>query len=196
MLSFPSNQFGAQEPGSNAEIKAFACNRYKATFPLFAKVDVNGASTAPVYQFLKGQKGGGFWATASSGTSGSFWWTRREMWWSAMHPPRRQTPSRYGTGQRRVGVPLFVPVISFGCCSGCCRRTSRSFSRCWSVMELYPRNCKERPSIHLVSTRCDRSSSVRTVRDMWRKLCDSGQSWVVIRVVVLVCSHVTYTNVD
>lgn len=59
VLAFPSNQFGAQEPGSNAEIKAFACSRYKATFPLFAKVDVNGANTAPVYQFLKGQKGGG-----------------------------------------------------------------------------------------------------------------------------------------
>ena len=59
VLAFPSNQFGSQEPGSNAEIKAFACSRYKATFPLFAKIDVNGADTAPVYQFLKGQKGGG-----------------------------------------------------------------------------------------------------------------------------------------
>ena len=40
ILAFPSNQFGAQEPGSNEQIKEFACSRYKATFPLFDKVSV------------------------------------------------------------------------------------------------------------------------------------------------------------
>ncbi|KAL6216028.1 hypothetical protein ACLB2K_009255 [Fragaria x ananassa] len=58
ILAFPCNQFGGQEPGSNTEIKQFACTRYKAEFPIFDKVDVNGPSTAPVYQFLKSSAGG------------------------------------------------------------------------------------------------------------------------------------------
>ncbi|XP_068312691.1 putative glutathione peroxidase 7, chloroplastic [Pyrus communis] len=58
ILAFPCNQFGGQEPGSNGEIKQFACTRFKAEFPIFDKVDVNGPSTAPVYQFLKSSAGG------------------------------------------------------------------------------------------------------------------------------------------
>ncbi|GAB2303579.1 Glutathione peroxidase 7 [Dionaea muscipula] len=58
ILAFPCNQFGGQEPGSNKEIKEFACTRFKAEFPIFDKVDVNGPNTAPVYQFLKSSAGG------------------------------------------------------------------------------------------------------------------------------------------
>ncbi|CAI9771692.1 unnamed protein product [Fraxinus pennsylvanica] len=58
ILAFPCNQFGGQEPGSNPEIKQFACTRFKAEFPIFDKVDVNGPSTTPVYQFLKSSAGG------------------------------------------------------------------------------------------------------------------------------------------
>ncbi|XP_027329222.1 phospholipid hydroperoxide glutathione peroxidase, chloroplastic-like [Abrus precatorius] len=58
ILAFPCNQFGMQEPGSNQEIKQFACTRYKAEFPIFDKVDVNGPFTTPVYQFLKSSAGG------------------------------------------------------------------------------------------------------------------------------------------
>ncbi|CAN6906208.1 unnamed protein product [Brassica oleracea] len=58
ILAFPCNQFGGQEPGSNPEIKQFACTRFKAEFPIFDKVDVNGPSTAPIYQFLKSNAGG------------------------------------------------------------------------------------------------------------------------------------------
>ncbi|XP_059658264.1 putative glutathione peroxidase 7, chloroplastic isoform X1 [Cornus florida] len=58
ILAFPCNQFGGQEPASNPEIKQFACTRFKAEFPIFDKVDVNGPSTAPVYQFLKSSAGG------------------------------------------------------------------------------------------------------------------------------------------
>lgn len=58
ILAFPCNQFGGQEPGSNADIKNFACTRFKAEFPIFDKVDVNGPNTAPVYQFLKSNAGG------------------------------------------------------------------------------------------------------------------------------------------
>nr|AYQ93004.1 glutathione peroxidase 7 [Rhodiola crenulata] len=58
ILAFPCNQFGFQEPGSNTQIKQFACTRFKAEFPIFDKVDVNGPFTAPVYQFLKSSSGG------------------------------------------------------------------------------------------------------------------------------------------
>jgi len=53
VLAFPCNQFAAQEPKTNAEIKAFATSNFGVTFPLFSKIDVNGANTAPVYAFLK-----------------------------------------------------------------------------------------------------------------------------------------------
>ncbi|KAL5199311.1 hypothetical protein ABZP36_020514 [Zizania latifolia] len=58
ILAFPCNQFGAQEPGSNPQIKQFACTRFKAEFPIFDKVDVNGPKTAPIYKFLKSSAGG------------------------------------------------------------------------------------------------------------------------------------------
>ena len=53
ILAFPCNQFGAQEPGDAEEIKKFCSLTYDVSFPLFAKVDVNGKSTAPVYSYLK-----------------------------------------------------------------------------------------------------------------------------------------------
>lgn len=53
ILAFPCNQFGAQEPGDAEEIKNFCSLNYGVSFPLFAKVDVNGDSAAPLYQFLK-----------------------------------------------------------------------------------------------------------------------------------------------
>ncbi|MCL7045929.1 hypothetical protein MKW94_023282 [Papaver nudicaule] len=58
ILAFPCNQFGGQEPGNNEQIVEFACTRFKAEYPIFDKVDVNGENTAPVYKFLKSSKGG------------------------------------------------------------------------------------------------------------------------------------------
>ena len=55
VLGFPCNQFGSQEPGSEAEIKTFCETRYGVTFPMFAKIDVNGQSRHPLYVFLTGQ---------------------------------------------------------------------------------------------------------------------------------------------
>jgi glutathione peroxidase len=57
ILAFPSNDFGAQEPGTNAQIKKFCEARYRTTFPLFAKVVVKGPDAAPVFKFLTGQPG-------------------------------------------------------------------------------------------------------------------------------------------
>ena len=58
VLGFPCNQFGAQEPGDEAEIKSFCSLKYNVTFPMFAKIDVNGADTAPLYDFLKKEEPG------------------------------------------------------------------------------------------------------------------------------------------
>ncbi|KAL2902498.1 putative phospholipid hydroperoxide glutathione peroxidase [Bienertia sinuspersici] len=60
ILAFPCNQFGNQEPGNNDEILEFACTRFKAEYPIFDKVDVNGDTAAPIYKFLKSSKGGLF----------------------------------------------------------------------------------------------------------------------------------------
>ena len=58
VLGFPCNQFGAQEPGSEEEIESFCEVNYGVTFPLFAKVDVNGKNAAPLYEHLKKSKPG------------------------------------------------------------------------------------------------------------------------------------------
>mmetsp|Transcript_16044 Transcript_16044/g.27659 ORF Transcript_16044/g.27659 Transcript_16044/m.27659 type:complete len:164 (+) Transcript_16044:33-524(+) len=56
IIGFPCNQFLGQEPGSNEQIKDFACGRYKAEFPLMDKVDVNGPNAAPIYTELLKKK--------------------------------------------------------------------------------------------------------------------------------------------
>ena len=58
ILGFPCNQFGAQEPGDEQEIASFCELNYGVTFPLFAKIDVNGDDAAPLYKFLKKAKPG------------------------------------------------------------------------------------------------------------------------------------------
>jgi glutathione peroxidase len=58
VLAFPCDQFGHQEPGTNAEIAAFCQENFAVTFPLFAKIEVNGADAHPLYRWLKQQKSG------------------------------------------------------------------------------------------------------------------------------------------
>jgi glutathione peroxidase len=58
VLGFPCNQFGAQEPGTAAEIGSFCESNYQLTFPLFEKIEVNGSGAHPLYQFLKTAKPG------------------------------------------------------------------------------------------------------------------------------------------
>jgi glutathione peroxidase len=52
VLGFPCNQFGSQEPGTEAEIKTFCETKFGVTFPMFSKLDVNGAGRHPLYEFL------------------------------------------------------------------------------------------------------------------------------------------------
>ena len=58
VLGFPCNQFGRQEPGTEAEIQRFCTSSYEITFPLFAKIDVNGPATHPLYEHLKSSRPG------------------------------------------------------------------------------------------------------------------------------------------
>ncbi|MEN9706155.1 MAG: hypothetical protein RLZZ393_2034 [Pseudomonadota bacterium] len=58
VLGFPCNQFGAQEPGDEAEIQAFCRTNYDVDFPLFAKIDVNGDGAHPLFRFLKAERPG------------------------------------------------------------------------------------------------------------------------------------------
>lgn len=58
VLAFPCNQFGAQEPGDENEIQNFCKTSYDVTFPMFAKIEVNGEGTQPLYSFLKKKEKG------------------------------------------------------------------------------------------------------------------------------------------
>lgn len=58
VLGFPCDQFGHQEPGDEAEIKNFCSLNYDVTFPMFAKIDVNGDAAHPLWKWLKDEKGG------------------------------------------------------------------------------------------------------------------------------------------
>ncbi|MCH5229035.1 MAG: glutathione peroxidase [Muribaculaceae bacterium] len=60
ILDFPCNQFGHQAPGSDQEIDSFCTLNYHTTFPRFKKIDVNGENAAPLYAWLKKEKGGIF----------------------------------------------------------------------------------------------------------------------------------------
>jgi glutathione peroxidase len=67
VLGFPCNQFGSQEPGTEEEIGAFCEKNYGVSFPMFAKVDVNGDAAHPLWKFLKGE------APGVLGTEGIKW---------------------------------------------------------------------------------------------------------------------------
>jgi glutathione peroxidase len=56
ILGFPANNFGSQEPGTNAEIKEFCESKYKVSFPMFAKISVKGEDQDPLYKFLTGKE--------------------------------------------------------------------------------------------------------------------------------------------
>ena len=59
ILGFPANNFGAQEPGTNEEIKTFCTRKYNVTFPMYSKISVKGADQAPLYSYLTKETGTG-----------------------------------------------------------------------------------------------------------------------------------------
>ncbi|MGB8605072.1 glutathione peroxidase [Bradyrhizobium sp.] len=58
VLGFPCNQFGGQEPGDARQIGQFCASNYAITFPMFAKIEVNGNNVHPLYQYLKNERSG------------------------------------------------------------------------------------------------------------------------------------------
>jgi glutathione peroxidase len=58
VLGFPCNQFGGQEPGDAKQIEQFCASNYAITFPMFAKIDVNGSNAHPLFNYLKSEKAG------------------------------------------------------------------------------------------------------------------------------------------
>jgi glutathione peroxidase len=59
VLGFPANNFGSQEPGTEAEIKEFCTSKYKVTFPMFAKISVKGTDQDPLYSYLTNKETNG-----------------------------------------------------------------------------------------------------------------------------------------
>jgi glutathione peroxidase len=72
ILGFPCNQFGAQEPGTEAEIAQFCELNYGVSFPIFAKIEVNGPDAHPLYKFLKSEKSGVLGALGMDGIKWNF----------------------------------------------------------------------------------------------------------------------------
>ena len=58
VLGFPCNQFGKQEPGTSAQIEQFCASNYAVSFPMFARIDVNGGNAHPLFAYLKNAKSG------------------------------------------------------------------------------------------------------------------------------------------
>jgi glutathione peroxidase len=58
VTGFPANNFGAQEPGTNEEIKTFCTRKYSVTFPMYSKISVKGSDIAPLYEYLTKSTGG------------------------------------------------------------------------------------------------------------------------------------------
>jgi glutathione peroxidase len=58
VLGFPCNQFGSQEPGNAVQIEQFCAGNYAITFPMFAKIEVNGSNAHPLFDYLKSEKAG------------------------------------------------------------------------------------------------------------------------------------------
>ena len=87
VLGFPCNQFGAQEPGDAKQIEAFCETKFHVTFPMFAKIDVNGSKAHPLYELSEAREDRACSARRSNGISPNSWSIDRARWWGAMRRP-------------------------------------------------------------------------------------------------------------
>jgi glutathione peroxidase len=97
VLGFPCDQFGHQEPGNEAEIQQFCSTKYNVSFPMFAKINVNGPNTHPLYEFLKSEKSG------ILGTEGIKWNFTKFLLDREGNVVKRYAPT---TTPDRIGVDL------------------------------------------------------------------------------------------
>ena len=105
VLGFPCNQFGAQEPGSNDEIARFCSTQYDVTFPMFAKVDVNGPATHPLFRLLKSSRKG------LMGTESIKWNFTKFLVDRDGNVVRRYAPADSPKTIRGDIVPLLTPAV-------------------------------------------------------------------------------------
>ncbi len=105
VLGFPCNQFGGQEPGSAAEIASFCTTKYDVTFPLMAKIDVNGTAADPVYQWLKSEKTGLLGIGAIKWNFTKFL-VGRDGSVVARFPPTASPPSLAGAIEQALAAPI------------------------------------------------------------------------------------------
>jgi glutathione peroxidase len=104
VLGFPCNQFGGQEPGTAGDIAAFCSQNYAVTFPMFAKIDVNGSDTHPLYQYLKQQQPGLLGSLAIKWNFTKFL-VDREGRVVARHAPTTPPEALSGEIERLLGAP-------------------------------------------------------------------------------------------
>ena len=102
VLGFPCDQFAHQEPGSEAEIKSFCTLNYDVTFPLFAKIKVNGPATDPLYRYLKSSCRGVLFTRAIKWNFTKFLIDRRGL------PIRRYAPNASVQRMEREMLPLLA----------------------------------------------------------------------------------------
>ena len=101
VLGFPCNQFGAQEPGTAKEIADFCKATYDVTFPMFAKVDVNGDNEHPLFAWLKSQKKGIFGTAAIKWNFSKF-----------LVGPDGEVVKRYGSGDTPEAIEKDLNLVS------------------------------------------------------------------------------------
>lgn len=99
-LTHQHPQFGSQEPGTDAEIQEFACSRFKVSFPLTSKVDVNGDEAHPLFKWLKHEKRGIF------GTEGIKWNFTKFLVDRAGEPVHRYAPTTTPSSIEKDILPL------------------------------------------------------------------------------------------
>jgi len=88
VLGFPCNQFGNQEPGDAKQIEQFCSTNFAISFPMFAKIDVNGGNAHPLFDYLKREKAG-LLGPSINGISPNSWSIVRARWSRAMRRPQK-----------------------------------------------------------------------------------------------------------
>ena len=100
VLGFPCDQFGHQEPGNEEEIRNFCSLTYEVSFPMFAKVEVNGPGTHPLYQFMKKAAPGVF------GTEGIKW-----NFTKFLVDPSGKVVARYAPTEKPQGLSKSIEAL-------------------------------------------------------------------------------------
>ena len=202
VLGFPCNQFGAQEPGNEEEIATFCEMNYGVTFPLFAKVDVNGDAAAPLYQYLKSAKPGLLGTEAIKWNFTKFLVDRERQRRRALRAERHAGIDRRATSRRRcsdargsrgalaVAATLLLAAAPAVACGAGRARQDAARRRFRSPR---PASIRRRPATSIrttsiarssirstaTTTSRDRTSSFRTRPPRMPEISADGKTWTI-----------------